>query len=167
MLGAKENSDPRNLYLYYTINYLFCQLIPGNINSSCQNRQMFAFPSTILSASGTRSIANLRVVIIKVGRSRDFRTSPKNTNRAEDGGGSVRKNAEEGGRSLLNKHVGEQRVSHRRKASMRGRQDREGHEYRSGHCRCQPTTTSGEVKRNLPKQKGVPFAIAIIPCLRR
>ena len=38
-------------------------------------------------------------------------------------------------------------------------QDREGHGYRSGHCRCQLTTTSGEVKRNLPKRKGSPLRL--------
>ena len=73
----------------------------------------------------------------------------------------VRKSVEETLNDLLNKEADELTSAARYERT----ETRQG--YRSGHYSRKLTTTSGEVKLNIPKLKGVPFETAIIELYRR
>jgi len=73
----------------------------------------------------------------------------------------VRKSVEETLNDLLNKEADELTSAARYERT----EARQG--YRSGHYSRKLTTTSGEVKLNIPKLKGVPFETAIIERYRR
>ena len=73
----------------------------------------------------------------------------------------VRKSVEETLNDLLNKEADELTSAARYERT----EARQG--YRSGHYSWKLTTTSGEVKLNIPKLKGVPFETAIIERYRR
>ncbi len=73
----------------------------------------------------------------------------------------VRKSVEETLNELLDKEADELTGAgkYERTAARQG--------YRSGHYSRKLTTTSGEVRLEVPKLKGVPFETAIIECYRR
>ena len=73
----------------------------------------------------------------------------------------VRTSVEETLNELLNKEAEELTSA----AKYERTEARQG--YRSGHYSRKLTTTSGEVKLNIPKLKGVPFETAIIERYRR